>query len=74
MILSDSSELALQICATYGAFCHGVMKYHDTDSQKYLTMAMRARAELINGGHFTAEFLDGVQQGMIQTRDKSFIG
>lgn len=50
--------------SNYKSFCLAVIKYHQTDSQKHLVAAMKLRNELIRSGECSADFLDGLTEGL----------
>lgn len=64
MELTKSTLDATENVHLYGTFCQEIIAYDKTDLNRHLRAAMIARVELIKRGAFTAEFLDGVQEGL----------
>ena len=64
MELTKCMQAATDFVSLYGTFCQEIIAYDKTDLNRHLHAAMIARVELIKRGAFTAEFLDGVQEGL----------
>ena len=64
MKLTKWMQDATDYVTLYGTFCQEIIAYDKTDLNCHLHAAMIARLELIKRGAFTAEFLDGVQEGL----------
>ena len=64
MTLPESTEQAISSVTTLRRFCLAVIEHDRTDQQRYLSEAITHRIKLINSGDFTADYLDGMADGL----------
>ena len=64
MTIPESTEQAISVKQSLTDFIFNTRRYWRFNKQRYLTAAMKARADLMQFGEFTSDFLDGLSYGL----------
>ena len=64
MTVPESTEQAINVHQSLTDFILYTRRFWRFDRQRDLTAAMEARAELLQSGEFTSDFLDGLSYGL----------
>ena len=69
MALTDSTLQTVTNVENFRCFIHWMLKYQATDKERCLLEAMTYRQRLISSDFLTADYLDGIQEGIVHGID-----